>query len=142
MSKTAEDTRFHYRIIGRSLCLQNYMNQCNFFCRGCVSMFLSLYVLQSLCSPVFMFSVLCSPVSMFPGLMFPGIYVPQQLCSPVSMFPRPMLPSIYVPQYLCSPVPVFSEFYNKRLRDAKSVISVILLCRQSVRLSIRSRFSR
>ena len=30
MSKTAENMRFHYRIIRRSLCLQNYMNQCDF----------------------------------------------------------------------------------------------------------------
>ena len=71
MSKTAEDTRFRYRIICRSLCLQNYMNQCNFFLQG-----VRIYVPQSLCSPVSMFPVLCSPVSMFPGLMFPGIYVP------------------------------------------------------------------
>ena len=103
---------------------------------GCLSMFPSLYVPRSLCSPV-----LCSPVSMLPGLMFPGIYVPQCLCFPFSMFHRPLFLSIYVPQYLCSPAPMFPSTYapqylcspvpkfpishNKRLRDAESVISAI-----------------
>ena len=113
---------------------------------GCVSMFPSLYVPRSLCSPVLYF-----PVSMFPGPMFPGIYVPHYLCSPVSMFPRPMFPSIYapqylcspvpmspstyVPQYLCSPVPIFPISHNKRLRDPESVISVIFTL-SSVRMSV------
>ena len=113
---------------------------------GCVSMFPSLYVRRSLCSPV-----LCSPVSMFPGPMFPGIYVPHYLCSLVSMFPRPMFPSIYVPQYLCSPVPmspstyvpqylcspvpIFPISHNKGLRDAESFISAIFTL-SSVRMSV------
>ena len=112
---------------------------------GCVSMFPSLYVPRSLCSPV-----LCSPVSMFPGPMFPSIYVPRSLCSPsyvpqylcspsyVPQYlcsPVPMFPSTYAPQYLCSPVPIFPISHNKILRDAESVISAIFTL-SSVRMSV------
>ena len=95
---------------------------------------------------------LCSPVSMLPGPLFPSLYVsrsyhgwsyvPQYLCSPGSMLPRPLLPSIHVPQYLCFPVHIFPKFHNKRLRDAKSVISAIFTWSSSIHMSIRSRFSR
>ena len=104
-------------------------------CNGCVSMFPSPYLPQSLCSPVpifpspdisrpyssqFLYSQsLSSPtryVLCFPVPLLPSPYVLQPLYSPVLIFPMngfpslcsaKMFPSPYVPQSLCSPLPMF-----------------------------------
>ena len=76
---------------------------------GCVPMFPSPYLPQSLCSPVPIFP---SPDVPRPGprLYIPSSYIPQHLsfptkcalCFPVSVFPSP-----FASQSLCSPVPLF-----------------------------------
>ena len=87
--------------------LRNHRGHYDVIIMGCVPMFPSPYLPQSL----------CSPVPMFPSPDVPQPYIPQFLCSPVPFFPhevRPMFPSPflpprgtpYVPQTLCSPDPM------------------------------------
>ena len=83
---------------------------------GCVPMFSSPYVPQSLCSPVPLFPIPC----------IPRPYIPQSLYSTIPFFPDevcPMFPSIYPPQFLCSQVPMFSDPFRHQSRFAPEAIS-------------------
>ena len=83
---------------------------------GCVPMFSSPYVPQSLYSPVPLFPI--------PGA--PRPYIHKSLYSPIPFFPDEVysiLPSIYPPQFLCSQVTMFSDPFRPQYRYAPEVVS-------------------
>ena len=84
---------------------------------GCVPMFPSPYIPQSLCSPAPMF-----PSPDVPGPYIPQSYVPQSLSSPTRYtlcYPVPVFPSPFASQSRCSPnvfpVPMFPKDISQSL---------------------------
>ena len=106
--------------------------------KGCIPMFPSPYIPQSLCSQVPMF-----PSPDVPRPYIPQSYVPQSLSSPtryalcflVPVFPSPLLPSPDVPlkcfQSLCSPKIFPSPYVPQSLCSSVPLFPQSILCSQT-----------